>query len=68
MVYLKANVELRVVQGWFANCVANAHKNRIMPHWIRMVFEGNAWLTCSALGLSPFGQAEKGCFQLHNQA
>jgi len=53
--------ELKVVQGWSTSSATCVHRNRIVPHHVRMVLQGNVWLTCNALGLSPSGQTEKGC-------
>jgi hypothetical protein len=62
----KPIAKLKVVQGWSTSCIAGVHKNHIVPHQVRATFQVNAWLVCSARGLSPFGQAKKGCSQLHN--
>jgi hypothetical protein len=59
---LEPIVELKVVQGWSTSCATSAHKNRIVPHQVRAAFQGNVWLMCNALKLSPSNQAEKGVF------
>jgi hypothetical protein len=56
------------VQGWSTNGATGVHRNRIVPHQIGAAFQGNVSPACNAPGLSPSGQAEKGCSQLHNQA
>jgi hypothetical protein len=56
-----------VVQGWSTSYATSAHRNRIVPHRVGAVFQGNVLVVCNVHGLPPSGQVEKGCFQLHNQ-
>jgi hypothetical protein len=56
-----------MVQGWSTNCEVGVHRNHIVPHQVRAVLQGNVLLAYSVPEFFPFGQAEKGCFQLHNQ-
>jgi len=59
---------LKVVQGWSTSCAAGVHRNCIVLHQVEAALQGNAWPTYSVPGLSPFAQAKKRYFQLHNQA